>query len=290
MRALLAVALGLVALTAQANVKPQISGTPPTSAIVGQRYSFVPTVVDPDGPGRKFVIKNRPGWLAFSYQTGRLSGIPTAPGVWKDIIIYVDDGPNTAQPLPRFTITVTATPPNQAPQISGAPVTSVTAGRAYAFQPTATDPNGDPLAFTIANKPSWAAFDAATGRLSGTPQAAAIGTFSNIVIAATDGKASASLPAFSIVVKDIPVASVTLSWTPPTQNTDGTALTNLAGYRIYWGPSAGAMNQTIDVKNAAVAAYVVENLTPGTWYFAVTAYNSTGGESVRSNTASKTTG
>jgi hypothetical protein len=82
--------------------------------------------------------------------------------------------------------------------------------------------------------------------------------------------------------------SATLSWTPPTQNTNGTTLTNLAGYRIYYGTSSSAMNQRITVANAGVSRYVVESLGAGTWYFNVRAYSSTGAESAASNTASKT--
>ena len=76
---------------------------------------------------------------------------------------------------------------------------SVAAGQAYAFQPTASDPDGQVLAFGVANKPSWADFDVATGRLSGTPGAGTAGTYSNIVISVSDGQASATLPAFASV-------------------------------------------------------------------------------------------
>ena len=82
--------------------------------------------------------------------------------------------------------------------------------------------------------------------------------------------------------------SVTLSWSPPTQNTDGSALTNLAGFRIVYGTSATALTQTIEVNNAALSSYVVSGLTAGTWYFAVKAYNAAGAESVNSNVANKT--
>lgn len=288
-RVLLASLLLGCAVVAQANVPPVISGSPPTTIEQGARYTFVPTVIDADGPSRKFVIQNRPAWLSFSYQTGGLSGIAPAPGVWKDIRIFVDDGPNTARALPRFTITVTK-PVNPPPVIAGQPVTQLTATRPWSFQPTASDPQSEPLTFSVANKPSWAAFDAATGKLSGTPSAAAVGTYSNVVVAVTDGTTKVALPAFALVVQSLPVEAVTLSWTPPTTNTDGSALTDLAGYRIYYGASRTALGSVIEIRNPAIAAYLVENLTPGTWYFAVTAYTSAGKESVHSNIASKTTG
>jgi hypothetical protein len=82
--------------------------------------------------------------------------------------------------------------------------------------------------------------------------------------------------------------SATLSWTPPTLNTNGTALTNLAGYRILYGTSATSLTRTIQVANAGISRYVVENLASGRWYFSVRAYTTTGVESAASATANTT--
>ena len=86
--------------------------------------------------------------------------------------------------------------------ISGTPPTSVTQGTAYSFQPTASDPDGNPLTFSITNRPSWATFSTTTGRLQGTPTASNVGTISNIAISVSDGQATAQLPAFAIVVSN----------------------------------------------------------------------------------------
>jgi hypothetical protein len=82
--------------------------------------------------------------------------------------------------------------------------------------------------------------------------------------------------------------SADVSWTPPTTNTNGTALTDLAGFRIYYGTSPDALNQTINVPTAGATDYVVQGLTQGTWYFAVVAYTNTGLASALSSLASKT--
>lgn len=286
----LAVALGPVSAHA-ANSAPKISGTPPTTAKVGTWYNFWTIASDPDGDTLKFSIRNKPVWLVFNTRTGRLSNGVTAAniGTYQNIIISVSDGTATAS-LPAFSITVIGSSTgNTAPTISGTPPTSVKTGNAYAFTPTAKDANGDTLTFSISNKPGWAAFSTTTGRLSGTPSSAQTGTYSNIVIKVSDGKATASLQAFSIVVSSTATdGSATLSWTPPTQNSNGTALTNLAGYRIYYGTSASAMNQRITVANPGLSRYVVNDLGAATWYFNVRAYSTTGVESAASNTASKT--
>ena len=73
--------------------------------------------------------------------------------------------------------------------------------------------------------------------------------------------------------------AVTLNWTPPTENTNGSPLTNLSGYDIHYGTASGDYSQTVAVSNPGLATYVVDNLGPGTYYFSVGAVNSTGAES-----------
>lgn len=82
--------------------------------------------------------------------------------------------------------------------------------------------------------------------------------------------------------------TATLTWTPPTQNTDGTPLLNLTGYKVYWGTTPGQYPNSVEIMTASQTMYVVDGLTPGTWRFAVTALNSVGAESEFSNVAMKT--
>ena len=88
----------------------------------------------------------------------------------------------------------------------------------------------------------------------------------------------------------VPLApgTASLNWTPVTQNTDGTLATELAGYRVYFGSSPDAMNSVITAADPAQTSYVVNNLTSGTWYFAVAAYTTAGTTGLRSNIGSKT--
>jgi hypothetical protein len=269
------------------NRAPTISGTPPTSVTAGTAYTFTPSAADQDNDTLGFTVANKPAWAAFDTATGRLSGTPTSQnvGTFSGIVITVSDGKTggTAA-LAGFTITVNAAA-NRAPTISGTPTTSVTAGTAYNFQPTGADADGDTLQYSIQNKPSWAAFNANTGKLTGT---AAAGTYSNIIISVTDTKDTVSLQAFTITVTSPANGSATISWTPPTQNTDGSTINNLAGFRIQYGTSAGSLTQTIQVANPGLATYVVDGLSSGSWFFAVRAYNNGGAESANSSVVSKT--
>jgi hypothetical protein len=174
------------------------------------------------------------------------------------------------------------------PSITGTPPTSITSGLDYSFLPTAIDADGDSLVYSISGQPSWATFDASTGALTGTPDFSDVGTFTDIVISVSDGVHVASLPAFSITVVAGSVGSATLSWTAPTQNVDGSDLTDLAGYRVHYGTSLGNYTNSRTINDPAALVYDVDNLTQGTWFFTVTAFDTAGNESEFSNVASKT--
>ena len=180
---------------------------------------------------------------------------------------------------------------NKAPTISGTPVTKILVGSAYAFAPSAADVNGDPLTFSIANKPAWARFSSSSGLLTGTPAATQVGTTAGIVISVGDGRATTQLPAFSIQV-DNPAAppttySVTVSWAAPTTNVDGTPLADLSGFKLYYGQSAQALDRVLQVGTPSTTSQSVQNLASGTWYFAVAAVNAAGLESALSSLATK---
>ncbi|MCM2311705.1 MAG: putative Ig domain-containing protein [Steroidobacteraceae bacterium] len=273
---------------APTNSPPTISGTPATGATVGKPYAFQPSASDADGDVLRFGVANAPSWMTFDTVTGLLAGTPgdANVGTFGNIVVSVSDGKASAT-LPAFSITVSAVPvENRAPTISGSPATSVTVGQAYVFQPTASDADGDVLRFGIANAPSWASFDVVTGRLSGSP--ASTGSYANIVISVSDGTASATLAPFTINVVAPVVGSAELNWTAPTQNEDGSALTNLAGYKIRYGTSPGALNKLVDVVGAGITTATIEGLTAGTWYFSVSSYTNTGVESAPTGTVYKT--
>jgi hypothetical protein len=80
----------------------------------------------------------------------------------------------------------------------------------------------------------------------------------------------------------------TLDWLPPTENSDGSVLTNLAGYTVYYGTSPSDLTKSVKVTNPGLTAYSVANLPSGTWYFAVTSYSAAGVESARTGTVSTT--
>ena len=273
--------------------KVTIGGSPPSTVSAGSTYSFTPTTTDPSGRTLSFAIIDKPSWATFSSSTGKLTGTPTAANVGKfsNIEIAVNDGLTSAV-LPSFAVTVQASggTTQDTVTISGTPSNTVTEGKTYSFQPTAKDSVGKTLSYSVSNKPSWATFSIATGLLSGTPTTT--GTYSNIVVSASDGTASGALPAFSIaVVAPTPVSgtgSATLAWTDPTANTNGSSLTNLAGVHLFYGQSQSSLTNEITVPSTSENTYTISGLASGTWYFAATAYTTTGVQSALSAIGTKT--
>jgi hypothetical protein len=267
---------------------PTINGNPATSVNAGSAYSFTPSASDPAGNALTFSIQNQPSWANFDSGTGRLSGTPASVNIghYANIVITVSDGTLSAS-LPAFTITVSQALA-QPPTIGGSPATSVNVGSGYSFTPSASDPEGEPLTFSIQNQPSWTSFDTGTGQLSGTPSAADVGNYQNIIISVSDGTLSASLPAFNIAVTQISTGSVTVNWSTPTQNTNGTPLVNLAGFRIFYGTNPNNLSQSTQIGNPGITSYVLANLAPGTWYIGLADYTAAGVQSSLSNIASTT--
>jgi hypothetical protein len=263
-----------------------IAGRPASAIVAGNSYTFTPSVTD-SRTGRKltFAIANKPSWAYFNTSSGKIEGVPRSTGVYRNIVISVNDG-ISAVSLSAFAVTVTVDPL----KISGSPASSVSVGSAYSFTPTVSDSRtGYARSFTIISKPSWATFDSKTGKLSGTPPAASVGLYPYVAIEVYDGIGSALLGPFSISVTGAAATGqATLKWIDPTETTNGRALTDFAGVRIYYGPSASNLSELTPVAGTAVTSYTVNNLKRGTWYFGLTSYTVTGVESSLSAIVSKT--
>ena len=168
---------------------------------------------------------------------------------------------------------------NSAPTISGKPAGVTLSDETYDFAPNATDADGDTLTFSVQSKPAWANFNSTTGRLRGQPSFGDIGDYGGIVISVSDGTSSTSLPTFSISVSQTADGFVTLNWDAPTQNSDGSPLMDLAGFKIYYRKNSDPFNREVRIDNPSITTYVVEQLSPATYHLVATAITSSGVES-----------
>jgi hypothetical protein len=114
----------------------------------------------------------------------------------------------------------------------------------------------------------------------------------SVASATTSASNTATTAPATVTKVSTPINTVngvaTLDWMPPTENNDGSALTNLAGYTVYYGTDRNDLSQSVKVSNPGLASYAVTGLSSGTWYFAVTSYSADGVESARTTTVSTT--
>jgi hypothetical protein len=195
-----------------------------------------------------------------------------------------DDGSSASQAVNTSAgVTPIDRPSGSQPTIAGIPGTTAVADQPYTFQPKVANTSGT-VKFSIANQPSWAKFNTSTGQLSGTPDSSQVGQYPGITINLVSGANVVALPAFTITVAAATSNSsaVTLSWQAPTENADGSALVDLKGYKVHYGSASKSYSEVIQVANAGLTTYVVQNLPAGLYYFAVTAYNGSGLESALS--------
>ena len=100
--------------------------------------------------------------------------------------------------------------------------------------------------------------------------------------------AKTSKKATVTVVDAAAAGTATLSWNAPTSNTNGTPITPLKGYTIYYGNSETSMTQSLVVSGTATTGAEITGLGSGTWYFAVSADAADGAQSAKSDIGSIT--
>lgn len=171
--------------------------------------------------------------------------------------------------------------------LTGTPATWVYEATTYTFTPSVTYNGTGNLIFSITNQPVWATFNLLTGELSGVPTNSNVSTTSGIIISASDGTLQTALTAFNLTVES---TTAHLSWNAPTTRDDGSPLplAELVGYRVYTGTAPGTLVPLVEINDPITTEYTVTNLTAATYYYAISALNSYGSESVLSEVVSKT--
>lgn len=81
--------------------------------------------------------------------------------------------------------------------------------------------------------------------------------------------------------------SATVTWSRPVENTDGSPLTNLSGYVLYYGTGFPVPYSAIFI-DASATSLEIQNLSPGNWYFQIESVNAEGMSSELSPTVFKT--
>jgi hypothetical protein len=137
-----------------------------------------------------------------------------------------------------------------------------------------------PLATTV----SWTSTECATLTAGSTYG------WNGVVTSASGSKKLSGIltnTTLSLTCDPVVAKSASIAWTYDWLYTDGTAVSNKAGFRVFYGTAADQLTQTLEVKDPSLRSADIE-LPAGTWYFQMLAFTSYGIESPRSNVISRT--
>lgn len=177
----------------------------------------------------------------------------------------------TPAPAPGSTPTPAPVPP---PSLAPSPTVSLSAGRTLVDSGQTTS-----LIWSSTNSTSCRASGGWSGTLgtSGTRTSPALtaNTTFTLTCSGTGGSAVAMI---AVNVTGV----LALNWQAPTENVDGTALVDLAGYRVYYGQFSRNYSGEVPVSNPSATSTSI-SVPAGTYYVAMTALDGDGNESGYSN-------
>ena len=129
--------------------------------------------------------------------------------------------------------------------------------------------------------------DGSTGSIASTADVQTTTTIRGALQTAPDSR---NVPYSALSVNDNSEGTALVSWSAPLVNEDGSMLTDLTGFNVYYGQDPGNLDHTYQLDCGWCLWHLFGDLGPGTWYFAVKAYNRDGIEGSSSGMANKTIG
>jgi len=213
-----------------------------------------------------------PTGLSLNSSNGTISGTPAASGS-SALSVQVTDSSSPAQTA-NVSLTLTITPAILATVTASLPSGHV--GMAYSQMLTATGGTA-PYAWTLTSGalPVGLTLNSSTGLISGTPTAATNATVLTFEVAdSTNPTAQTSTASFAITIIG---TSVLLSW-------DASSSSATWGYNVYRSNVSGSGFTRINLSPVSALTYADTLVASGqTYYYVVTAVDSSGNESGFSN-------
>jgi RHS repeat-associated protein len=198
------------------NTPPLITTAPPTQAAVGQVYSYAVQASDADGDPLTFSLVSPPAGMSIDRASGLVLWTPTQAGN-QNVAIVVDDGQGN-QVTQNYTVVVAGAAVNQTPVITSTPSFAAAVGVLYSYPVMASDPDGDPVAFSLTNPPAGMFIDPKSGLVQWTPNSSQVPQV-QVVVNATDPAGAVASQTFSVAV-EVNHAPVITS-TPPSSAVPG---------------------------------------------------------------------
>jgi RHS repeat-associated protein len=240
------------------NQPPVITSVPPQPATVGLPYQYQARAQDASGSSLTFAIRTAPSGMAIDPATGLLTWTPTADQAGSQSVAITVTNAGGAQSVQSFNLQVVATPtPNQPPSISSAAGAAVALGQTYYYAVKATDPDGDPLTYSLKVAPAGMAIDS-SGLITWHPTAAQLGP-NPVLVHVDDGRGGSAEQAFTVqVVTQQSNHPPSVTSTPPLAATVGSLYAYNAtgndpdGTPLVWSLDAAPTGMSIDPAQGTV--------------------------------------
>ncbi len=286
-----------VALTITAAPVPPAIGMSPTSlSFTAQQGGSDPTaqtltISNTGGGILSWSVSHDATWLLHTPGTGTGTGTVTISVTTGTLTAGTYSGLVTLWPTGATAVTVPVTfTVKAASTINLSPASlsyAATQGAANpANQNIALTNSGGTLNWTVSDNASWLAGSPASGSGSSTLTTSVntagltAATYNGTLTVSAAGVSSKTV-AVTLTVSATATSSATLTWAP-------VIASDLAGYKVYQATASGAYGSPVATLQGNMTSYVAAGLHVGTtYYFVVTAYDTSGNESVYSTQVSK---
>jgi RHS repeat-associated protein len=205
------------------NDPPVISSSPRTVVRLGSNYVYAVQASDPDGDALTYSLGTAPAGMTID-ATGVIRWTPTAAEFGPNAVsVTVTDARGLAAPAQSFTVSVISQTVNHPPAITSTPRPAATLGHLYRYDATASDPDGDPVVWSLLRAPAGMSIDPMRGTVRWTPTADELGP-QEVEVQAQDPLLATATQDFTVTVRSVDVPPVIVS-EPPTQAVTGAAYT-----------------------------------------------------------------
>ncbi|RRS34683.1 MAG: hypothetical protein OI74_04570 [Gammaproteobacteria bacterium (ex Lamellibrachia satsuma)] len=194
------------------NSSPLFTSIPDLEAVVSVAYIYDAAASDPDNDPLTFALVQAPIGMGIDPVSGQVSWTPDISQIGNQAVtIQADDGRGGIAEQ-SFVIIVMA-PSNRNPVFTSTPILAAAVGLAYTYDADASDPDADPLTFSVVHSPAGMSIDPATGQASWIPDGSQIGN-QIVRIRVEDGQGGFAEQSFTIVVTPLPNQNPVFTSTP----------------------------------------------------------------------------